>query len=229
MHVSYLSFVQNLPYVQYMLGERRRSEREAALYKKIIIGIDQSYENTGIAIAADGVLKKAASIQLAGLKSKTDKRRRVSDAAEKACRMSIPRAEETMVLIERIRLFSRGIVSQPYISTMGALNACIVDACALYGMPVYSIDTRCWKKAVLGSCGVEENQYGVPPEKWPCVRFIIKLGFEQDILCEVSGRKKKGTFIRGGKRYYYNHDAADAAGIALAGFLAGPEKLKAEL
>ena len=37
-------------------------------YKKIIIGIDQSYKNTGISISADGKLKKVRSIQLEHIK-----------------------------------------------------------------------------------------------------------------------------------------------------------------
>ena len=37
-------------------------------YNKVVVGIDQSYNNTGISIAADGKLKKVKSLRLKGSK-----------------------------------------------------------------------------------------------------------------------------------------------------------------
>ena len=42
--------------------------------KKIVIGIDQSYKNTGVSIAVDGELKNVTSIWLEKLKTNSEKR-----------------------------------------------------------------------------------------------------------------------------------------------------------
>ena len=74
----------------------------------------------------------------------------------------------------------------------------------------------------------KENKYGVPPEKWPTVLWVIKHGFRSQIISEVTGRACKGTFIHDGKKLRYNDDASDSAGIAMFGFLGDKEKLKEE-
>lgn len=197
------------------------------MYDKIVIGFDQSYTNTGIAIAADGQLKHITHADLSQFRCKSEKRDYLMGRAAKACSICIPRAAVVLVVMERIRLFSRGVISQAYIQSMGALNAVIIDVCASYGVPVYSVDTRAWKAAVVGTTKKEENDFGVPPEKWPCVRWVIGQGFEASILRPIAGRRTKGTFVVDGSRYAYDNDAADAAGIAMAGFLC-PDKLKLE-
>ena len=40
--------------------------------KKIVIGIDQSYKNTGVSIAVDGELKNVTSIWLEKLKTNSE-------------------------------------------------------------------------------------------------------------------------------------------------------------
>ena len=96
-------------------------------------------------------------------------------------------------------------------------------------MQVYSVDTRCWKSQVIGTSKPKSNRYGVPDEKWPTVEWLLKQGFETDILIYMSEtRKTKGTFVRGNKKYMYNNDAADSAGIAMFWFVGEHEKLKEE-
>ncbi len=197
-------------------------------YSKIVIGIDQSYSNTGISIAADGKLLKVRSIQLDSYKSNSDKRRVLSETLDSLLRSVVPKGKEVICIIERIRLRSQGFLNIDYIKSIGALNSIIVDKCHAMCVPVYSVDTRCWKAQVIGTSKPLANKFGVPDEKWPTVRWLLKQGWESSILIKIEGRKTKGTFIRDGQKYMYNNDAADSAGIAMFGFKGDPEKLQEE-
>lgn len=197
-------------------------------YKKVVVGIDQSYNNTGISIAADGKLVKVRSLRLDTYKSNSDKRRALANTLDGLLRAICPKAKEVVCIIERIRLRSQGFLNIDYIKSIGALNSIIVDACYEHCVPVYSVDTRCWKAQVIGTSKAMPNKFGVPEEKWPTVRWLLKQGWEDSILIPVEGRKTKGTFIRQEKKYMYNNDAADSAGIAMFGFVGDKDKLQLE-
>ena len=194
-------------------------------YKKVVIGIDQSYNNTGISIAADGKLKKVKSLRLDGYKTNSEKRRALAETLDGLLRSVASKSEKLVCIIERIRLRSQGFLNIDYIKSIGALNSIIVDKCHEHGVEVYSVDTRCWKAQVIGTSKPQANKYGVPDEKWPTVRWVIKQGWEDSILVQVQGKKSKGTFVRNGQKYMYNNDAADSAGIAMFGFIGDPDKL----
>ena len=197
-------------------------------YKKVVIGIDQSYNNTGISIAADGKLLKVKSIQLDKYKTNSEKRRALANTLSGLLRAVYTKAKEVVCIIERIRLRSQGFLNIDYIKSIGALNSIIIDICYEHHIPVYSVDTRCWKAQVIGTSKGMSNKFGVPEEKWPTIKWLIKLGWEDNILIPVEGRKTKGTFTRNGQKYMYNNDAADSAGIAMFGFLGDQSKLQME-
>ena len=197
-------------------------------YKKVVIGIDQSYNNTGISIAADGKLVKVRSIQLDKLKTNSERRRALANTLDGLLKAVCPKTKEVICIIERIRLRSQGFLNIDYIKSIGALNSIIVDKCSEYNVPVYSVDTRCWKAQVIGTSKPAPNNYGVPEEKWPAVKWLIDKGWEDSILIKIEGRKSKGTFFRKGQKYMYNNDAADSAGIAMFGFVGDQEKLQPE-
>lgn len=198
------------------------------MYHKIIIGIDQSYKNTGITIIADGEIKIVRSKELTKYENNSERRRALRQTLDGLLRSVVPKAENIVCIIERIRLRSQGFLNIDYIKSIGALNSIIVDKCHEYCVPVYSVDTRCWKAQVIGTSKPMPNKFGVPEEKWPTVRWLLKQGWEDSILIPIEGRKTKGTFIRQGKKYMYNNDAADSAGIAMFGFLGDQDKLKEE-
>lgn len=197
-------------------------------YKKVVIGIDQSYNNTGISIAADGKLKKVRSLHLEKYETNSDRRRALAETLDGLLSSVAQKAEKLVCIIERIRLRSQGFLNIDYIKSIGALNSVIVDKCHEYGVEVYSVDTRCWKSQVIGTSKGMPNKFGVPEEKWPTVRWVIRQGWEDSILIPIEGRKKKGTFIRSGQRFMYNNDAADSAGIAMFGFKGDQDKLQLE-
>lgn len=189
-------------------------------YDTIVLGIDQSYERCGISIAADGRLIHVSSVDLSRFKTKTEKRKAMSRAVGTQARRIALRGADPICVIERIRTFSQSFISVPYIQAMGGMNAVIVDTCADAHVPVFSVNTKTWKSYVVGTSQPQENDYGVPPQKWPTIEWLIGQGFEDAIKIElpVNTRKKKGTFIQDGKRYQYDNDAADSAGIAMFPF-----------
>ena len=191
--------------------------------KKIVIGIDQSYKNTGISIAVDNELKNISSIRLEALKSNCERRNELRNRIDRLFyNMALKSKQEDcnlIIIIERIRLQSQGFININYIKSIGALNATIVDVATKYDIPVYSVDTRSWKSQVVGTSKPKSNKIGINPEKWPTICWLKNKGYEKYLLVEVSKQKKKGVFVRNGIRYTYNDDAADSACIALYGFI----------
>lgn len=197
-------------------------------YKTVCIGIDQSYQNTGVSVSADGVLKKVSSIHLDKYKTNSDKRKALRKYLLNVVNKISPRCEEIICVIERIRLRSQGFINIDYIKSIGALNSVIVDIMSEYNIPVYSVDTRCWKSQVVGTSKPKKNDYGVPEEKWPTVNWVCEKGFEESILRKVEGRREKGTFTDEEGKWEYDNDAADSAAISLFYFKGQKDKLKEE-
>lgn len=197
-------------------------------YKQLSIGIDQSYKNTGVSISADERLLKVTSISLEHYKTNTDRRNALRKYLDNMLKAITPKADSIICIIERIRLHSQGFLNIDYIKSMGALNAVIIDIMDEYDIPVYSVDTRCWKSQVIGTSKPKDNNLGVPKEKYPTVEWCIKQGFENSVLRTVEGRKKKGTFTRNGIRYMYDNDACDSSAISMFYFVGDKEKLKRE-
>jgi len=169
-------------------------------YTKLVIGIDQSYTKTGIAVACDGKLMKVSSIKFKSSETKSDKRKKVASMLVSIIAKNSWKAQEVIIICERIRTFSfgmskgksKGFMNVNYIKTTGALIGIIVDIASSHNIKVYSVDTRSWKSKVLGSSkGPTEDK------KLEAVNFIKKLGFKVD----------------------NDDDAADAGCIALYGFI----------
>lgn len=197
-------------------------------YKQLSIGIDQSYKNCGVSISADGQLLKVTHVKLEQCRTNTDRRRLLKAYLDNMLKAITSKADSIICIIERIRLHSQGFLNIDYIKSMGALNAVIIDIMDEYDIPVYSVDTRCWKSQVIGTSKPKDNNLGVPKEKYPTVEWCIKQGFENSVLRTVKGRKKKGTFTRNGIRYMYDNDACDSSAISMFYFVGDKEKLKQE-
>lgn len=199
--------------------------------KQIVIGIDQSYQNTGVTIVVDGKIKKIASIQLKQCKTNSDKRKLLSTKLGSVFGRASSRCGNVVCIVERARLHGgpTSFINIDAIKAIGALTATIVDAASEYNIPVYSVDTRCWKSQVIGTSKGERNIFNVPEEKWPTIQWICGQGFEDSILIDITGSKRtKGTFERNGHKYIYNNDAADSAGIAMFWYKGDHSKLKEE-
>lgn len=200
-------------------------------YHKIVVGVDQSYKRTGIAIMADHELMRAEGLNLEKVKSNTEKRKIVKERVKSIVKHALGLIKddgEVICLVERIRLVSSGFLSVDYIKSIAALNAAIVDVCAELGVSVFSVDTRAWKSQIVGTAKPEENIFGVDPKKWPTVNWCLESGYGAYLLEEVGGRKVKGTFMDGDTKYQWNDDIADAIGIASYGFFGKLDLLQKE-
>ena len=141
----------------------------------------------------------------------------LSDFIKKAIKSCLRFYEPTdiAIILERARTFTQtSVLSPSYMKSTGALIAYIVDAGYEYGIDTWSVDTRAWKNAILGSSKpVCVPLKGVKnPQKIASVRHIISLGFEE----EISVYKNNNVFAG------YNDDEADSACIALYGFVNSP-------
>lgn len=192
-------------------------------YNKLVIGIDQSYTRTGISIAGDGQLLKVGHIPFEPSECHSLKRKKVKGILTKVIKLNQSKANQIIIVVERIRQFSGGNLSMDYIKSTGALIGCIVDTASEFGIPVYSADTRSWKSQVVGTSVPKANKYNVDPKKWPTIEYLLTRAdvSESDILVKVGKRSKKYAKKIGEDKYCYNDDAADSACIALYGFKKG--------
>lgn len=178
------------------------------MYKRLVIGIDQSYTRTGVSIAIDGKLRKVTSLAFKGLKDKSQKRKELARVILSIIEKNQHKASEVLIICERIRTFSggkgggdSGFLSTAYIKSTAALIASVVDAAYPFGIKVYSVDTRSWKSKIIGS---SKSINGDP--KIATVLHVRSLGFN------LSHINKAGNET-------HDDDAADSACIALYGFL----------
>lgn len=176
-----------------------------------VIGLDQSYTKTAIAVCHNvGSCCKICSVGTlkgAGM-TKTQYRQRLTallGSVLQRVREQWP-AVPIAVVYERPRLHSQGHISTAYLLSIGGLNAAIIDFAAANGLPCYSVDTRAWRSAVVGTAKQHPNKKGIPPEKYYTVKHFCQAGYA-DLIKFFDERKKKTV---------YDHDIADAMGIAMS-------------
>ncbi len=185
-------------------------------YKSCIIGLDQSYANTGICVCLDSEIKYIGHIDFNKVTTKGAKRQILAKKLGKLivkC-IGLYGKENVVVIAERIRTLTDGNQFRPtVIKAAAAMMAYIVDTAAKYGITVYSVDTRAWKSAILGtSKPVFEPIEGVTdPQKFGSVRKVVEMGY-RDRLYRPSKSHANKTFK-------LDDDAADATCIALYGYV----------
>lgn len=188
----------------------------------IIIGIDQSYKDTGISISMNNKLKSATHCYTDKLENNSQKRRALKKhlckVFDKVKVLQQKYNAEVMVIIERIRLQSQGFININYIKAIGALNALIVDTAMLYDLRVYSVDTRAWKSTIVGTSKGQENAFGIDPKKLPTLLWCVNHGYEKFIIDYNVGKGRKGVIYKDGVPTKYNDNVADAICIGLYGF-----------
>lgn len=210
---------------------------------KVVVGIDQSYSRTGITVLCDKEIFEMYSLDFKGCKTNTEKRNTLKTELRRIIDMVIYETgiestrEDITIVTERIRLRSQGFLSENYLKATGALIATIIDVADYYMCPVYSVDTRAWKSAIVGSSKPLNNPYGINPEKYRTILYMRNKGLLHWIAEEYKGRGEKGVIwanrtVRGRKekvRIKVNDDLADSYCIAMYGFLPkGKQKLKEE-
>lgn len=209
----------------------------------VVIGIDESYTRTGITVLEDKRLLKMYSVNFDGCKNNYDKRKALRSVLESILNKLLRKYKpiEIKCIIERIRTFSGGHMSSQYLITTGGLIVTILDVFLEHDIKVYSVDTKAWKNAVIGTSKPKENKYGINPNKYPTILYLKQKGLLKHIAEEYKGRGKKGIInvkmdvIEGNRKVKkkvpckINDDLADSYCIALYGFLPkGKQKLKEE-
>ncbi len=208
---------------------------------KYVIGIDQSYARTGITVLKNKEVVEMHSLNFEHCNSNTDKRQMLATYLSELLLESDSVNNDIVVITERIRLRSQGFLSENYIKATGALVATIIDVCTPLNIKVYSVDTRAWKSAIVGTSKPLENPYGINPEKYRTILYMRDRGLLKHIAEEYKGRGKKGVIsvkmdvVEGNRKVRkkvpckINDDLADSYCIALYGFLPkGKQKLKEE-
>lgn len=116
-----------------------------------ILSIDQSYTHCGIAYVEDSeplyfnnfVYKKSDTTYKP---SKQEKRRQL---IQKLGELSLDMAAPDLILVEKVRTFTHGKINVKTIMALHAMVIAIADNFPL--IPIKCIDTRMWKKAILGN------------------------------------------------------------------------------
>lgn len=203
---------------------------------KVVIGIDQSYTRTGITVLRDKEIIEMFSLGYQYCKNNSEKRTALENTLHEI--VTDNNIVNPLVIIERIRLRSQGFLSENYIKATGALIATIIDFFHYYNeIPVYSVDTRAWKSAIIGTSKPKENPYSIDPHKYPTILYLRQKGLLKYIAEEYKGKGEKGVIranrmVRGHKekvRIKINDDLADSYCIAMYGFLPkDKQKLKEE-
>lgn len=182
---------------------------------KVVVGIDQSYKCTGIAAYVyNSETKRGRFWRTFAVKPVSGLLGRGKYTFRARLRIALLNLIDDIktghklpffVCFERPRLFSKGHISAPYLLSIGALNAIIADAASAEFIDCYSIDTRAWRRAAVGHCKRKENSKGIPPEKYYTIKHFCKAGYKNRLIWQdVDGQK------------HYEHDIADAMGIAVA-------------
>ena len=186
----------------------------AEVNKRYCIGLDQSYTDTGIAVVQDGKVLFAGHETFEGCKLRYDKRKLLIKRLEKLIDKCKSKGD-VLVTIEAVRLFSGSNphISVNYIFGTCALVGAIVDCCITKNVPITWVETRSWKKGVLGSSKPSQKPLeGVKDKnKIASILYCINLGLKEKISYEVKQGKNKGQ-IR------YNDNIADAICIAMCGY-----------
>ena len=201
--------------------------------EKYVLGIDESYNRTGITLVCDSVLVEMWSVNFENCITNADKRLCIEDKITKIVREYRLDKRNTICIVERIRLYSQGHISYDYIISTAGLIVKIIDTLYPYSIPVYSVETKSWKNAVVGTSKPKENRYGINPNKYPTILYLKQKGLLKYIAEEYKGRGKKGVInvkIGGEKApCKINDDMADSYCIAMYGFIPKTkQKLKEE-
>lgn len=206
--------------------------------EKYVIGIDESYSRCGIALMCDKVPIELISLDFKNCINNIDKRAEIKKELTRICREYRLDKRNCDCIVERIRLFSQGRISENYIIATSGLVATIMDVVSEYDIKTYSVNTKTWKSAIVGSSKPLNNPYGINPEKYRTICYLRDKGLLFWIAEEYKGKGEKGVIqanrrLASGKkekvRIKINDDLADSYCIAMYGFLPkNKQKLKEE-
>jgi Holliday junction resolvasome RuvABC endonuclease subunit len=115
-----------------------------------VLGIDASTARCGFAVIRGNQLLWAKGLSFASSYSHKARRAAIAEKVRSLCAMWHPDA----VIVERLRLFHLGKISFDTIVRLVSVWTTILDASPV---KIFTIDTRSWKKRVLGSAKADKR------------------------------------------------------------------------
>lgn len=197
---------------------KRKEESIRLPEYKAVIGIDESYANTGVALCINGEIIAARSLLA---KEKNSMRLIVQNEMQSLLGIAKEKGiseNEVAIVFERVRLFSNSFISTQYMVSMSYLNAAIIMQGHKLGIPCYSVDTKCWKSHVVGSSKPMENKYGVEPRKFLTLDYCMRNPKLRDFVVEYEEnprRQKKCYRTKDNRFARFNDNVADSICIAM--------------
>lgn len=140
----------------------------------VVIGIDQSYTRLGMAVleASEGFRGDTVTVLQVGSYRMNGQRSGVRKWLAGHMRECVSRYQPDFVCVERVRLFSGKLafISLPVILSLHSLIVTIIDAA--YPTPVFSVDTRAWKKYALDNPNANKED---------AVEFCKRMGIRKEL------------------------------------------------
>lgn len=207
----------------------------------IIIGIDQSYTETAITVMVDGEARGIYTVTKQ--QDNYVHRDMLKTLLYRIYDMLIDKAPphvKICCICERTRLRSGagnkrsnkeenskdGFISKLSMQYMIELTTIIADAGHRYMIPTYTVDTRSWKSAIVGSSKPLDNILGIDPKKYRTIKYVneqlLNSRLYDKIFTEVGSRCTVGVVrehLDTGKKFRYDDNVCDSYCIAQYGFL----------
>lgn len=219
-------------------GCRAKLHNDALPYRTICFGFDQSYTNTGIAIAGITYKKQIDILHCesiggggGGIESKFEFRKRLTNRVAALMRKYRASAENCYALCEAVRVHKDGNMSINNHLSWGALQGCLSDLFyQRYDILLRIVDTRAWKSKVVGtSKPAEHAPPSVDPKKWPTIEYVMHVHDipKEQIAWPLGPRTRNYAWIDAdGNKFTFNSDICDACCIAIYGLMFPMNKLK---
>lgn len=193
--------------------------------QQAIIGIDQSYTDTGLTVLTQGGFSLVTSVTFKECGSskyrKCDLLRSKIIRAVELCHSN--GYTDVTINYEQIR-YNNPVNSKKkttFGNTHGSsiMEGFIWDAAARCETTLYSVPTISYRSAVVGNTKGVENDLGIDPSKYPTYTFLLSTGQIRPFLDTPRPSKRKGIVLYKGERMWYNDNKGDSACIALYGTL----------
>ncbi len=206
----------------------------ATQYKTMCLGFDQSYTNTGIAVAAKTYKGQIDLLHIESVKGWGDKlgyRKELIHRTKMIMRKYRCLSDQCYALCETVRVHKDGNMSINNHLSWGALQGCLSDYLyQRHDVILRTVDTRAWKAKVVGtSKPATKAPPSVDPKKWPTIEYIMHVHDipKEEIAWPLGPRTRNYAWIDAdGNKFTFDSDKCDAACIAIYGLMFPMNKLK---
>lgn len=198
--------------------------------KHVVLGLDQSYEETGFAFGVDGKIVNAGSFKYHCNRNpitKINARKRLYNDVSRCIDKAYDNGYNSIdIYIEKVR--NEGRTTFDFLKMAGAMESTIQHAVydqflvlsSRIKIRLYAVSTISWKSKIVGSVKKQNNDLKLDPSKYQTMMKCVELGYENYLFKPVDTKTRNGIIkIEQGQKYTYNDNIADAICICLYGFL----------